>query len=632
MQVGSKKTIDVTLSKIAELFYDEFHLKTPPFIALLNHKTQCFHYYGRKYYKDIIKTSDNDNIKSRVAQVIKKTKKTIQKDADILRWFEDESNEKTKEFLQSASPSNSNDNIDIFVDLLLNTPISRHYGVTGQTFHTRIPRFFYNFKQFERYGGAKEYVENDPILAGKQKLFSDIINTLENLFWEGMEIQSAIMAPIFLYGQMAGICFVANPNPEEPLSAYDYLRFLQLVKELGITLIKDAREYEFLSAVLSDLPGSGFSVTKSIFKNLPILYNITGACLKEKGRCSCLLFDKQDASRLFPMFQVELCNPCRIFDGDYSNKTKTISLKEVCSIHKNNKYLKPKSGLYVSRGHDVALILYFDFEEDTLEMYSKGIGLAMEDAFKLIAVAEENTKFHRGYGHDTDRFLSLVKEEINKSIENVYESSVTDRSINSSLDSIIKKIDDVSTFLRNRTSLMTCLFGAQLTKWDVTESITVNNIKDILSLFFTQEEIFSKFTININSSTKVYKPAIECILINLISNTYKHGRTNNTNIEISHTEEALKYTQSNHDKFTDDLPSKIKDYLNGFGVDYEGDLKGLGHFVMQWVATRFDCDFHVKIWQTGRYFLITKENFHESTCTKNNTILEYKLTFPEKWG
>ena len=241
MQVGSKKTIDVTLSKIAELFYDEFHLKTPPFIALLNHKTQCFHYYGRKYYKDIIETSDNDNIKSRVAQVIKKTKKTIQKDADILRWFEDESNEKTKEFLQSASPSNSNDNIDIFVDLLLNTPISRHYGVTGQTFHTRIPRFFYNFKQFERYGGAKEYVENDPILAGKQKLFSDIINTLENLFWEGMEIQSAIMAPISLYGQMAGICFVANPNPEEPLSAYDYLRFLQLVKELGITLIKDAR-------------------------------------------------------------------------------------------------------------------------------------------------------------------------------------------------------------------------------------------------------------------------------------------------------------------------------------------------------------------------------------------------------
>nr|MBC8487222.1 hypothetical protein [Bacteroidota bacterium] len=98
MEVGRKKSIDVTISKIAELFYDEFHLTTPPFITLLNHKTQCFHYYGRKYYKGIIETS---NLKSRVAQVIEEAKKTIQKDVDVLTWFKYESNEKTKEFLQS---------------------------------------------------------------------------------------------------------------------------------------------------------------------------------------------------------------------------------------------------------------------------------------------------------------------------------------------------------------------------------------------------------------------------------------------------------------------------------------------------------------------------------------------------
>ena len=387
MQVDSKKTIDVTLSKIAKLFYDEFHLKTPPFITLLNHKTQCFHYYGRKYYKNIIETSDTDNIKSRVAQVINKVRALIREDADVLGWLKDESSDKTREFLHGKSTSNSNDNIDIFVDLLLNTPISRHYGVTGQTLHTKIPRFFYNFEQFERYGGAKEYVENDPILAGKQKLFSDIINTLENLFWEGMEIQSAIMAPIPLYGQMAGICFVANPIV--PFSAYDYLRFLQLAKELGITLIKDARAYEFLSAVLSDLPSNGFNVTKSIFKKLPVLFNITGGCLKEKDIYSCLSFNKSDKTKLFPTFDEQPCKQrCNKFKGNYPGKT--ISLEEICDTHKNNNYLKSKSGMYVQRGDDVALMLYLDFEEDILEMYIKEIELAMEDCFDLIRINDKN--------------------------------------------------------------------------------------------------------------------------------------------------------------------------------------------------------------------------------------------------
>ena len=616
MEVGSKKSIDVTISKIAELFYDEFHLTTPPFITLLNHKTQCFHYYGRKYYKGIIETS---NLKSRVAQVIEEAKKTIQKDVDVLTWFKYESNEKTKEFLQSASPSNSNDNIDIFVDLLLNTPISRHYGVIGQTFHTRIPRFFCNYKQFERYSGAKEYVEDDPILAGKQKLFSDIINTLENLFWEGIEIQSAIMAPIPLYGQMAGICFVANPNLEEPLSAYDYLRFLQLAKELAITSIKDAKQYEFLSFVIRTLSGRSFDVGKSIFNNLPMILNITGACRRSDGVYERLFFDNVEGE-LLPRWISKECSPCNSFD----NRKDLDTTNDICFDQKYH-CLRHRTCLHVCR-KEADFILYFDTDEAILRMYCEQIGLAIEDVFGLIGVEKKNVTLHRAYGHDTYRLFTARR----KCSKEEFYDIVTQRNdlMLNLLGEKIKAKSDISVYSEAEI----------LQLWEYCRK-DQNRLKLKKEICQESIELAEPTMIKVSHSAKVYKPAINNIVLNLMKNTFEHGVkscVSKVNIEINenrfcYAQEFLITDKEKKEKFRR-LPQELADFLHGKNIDFGKNEKGLGHYIIQWICNRFGCGLSVHIHCLDRLWKVSAGMVQSQKVEGCSDFkMSYEVILPDSW-
>ncbi len=619
--MGSKKDIDSTLTEIAKRFQDEFYLKTPPFIILLKSKTQCFHYYGREYFKEYIR-SNNVDLK-RLTEALNKAKEVINSDKEIKRWYEEVSNENTKAFLNNSLPKNANGDknnlIDIFVDLLLNTPISRHYGVTGQTFHTRVPRFFYNEGQFNKYSGAEEYIENDLILANKQISFTSIINTLEGFFWEGLKIKSAIMSHIPLYGQIAGIAFVAET--EEKFTPYDYLRFLQLVKELGITSIKDAKEFEFLSVVLQDLPSNGFDVLKTVFIRLPILFNITGACMREKDNIfRRLSFDKQDGSKLFPEWKEISCVICNNFS--YGNASiKIISLGEICNIHNTDKYLKPKSGLYIKK-EDIAFILYFDFEENILEMYSKGIELAIDDVLGLIKITEKNIQFHKGYGHDTTRLMSDI------SIEN---------------------IDFIKGVIDRRTKLMVKLFGEKIT--DDKDPLTDVHLKDeIIQIWKIFNDVYRKNRqkdnielpkMDIPPERYIYLPAVECILYNLIKNTFQNYEDANIQYtDISFIANKLTYIQKGKNfkfGFSEGqrkvTPKDIHRYLNGEDINWT-KLTGLGHYIIQWIMDRFRddlSDLSIVFREKNKEITVKKDMYEEKDLKNSESSVTYEIKFPLMW-
>lgn len=369
----SDKTFDSTITEIATKFSKEFSSDSPPFITLINPDTQCFHYYGKKYYERVI--SNDSSLRIRIPDVIRKVFDFINNNEYMKLWYRN-------------VPDSDNDSISLFLDLLLNTPISLNYGVVGQIYHTRIPRFFYTADMFRKYSGVKKFIKEDLILKNNQSAFKKIIEILEGVFWkEDFSIGSAIVAPISLFGQIAGIAFV-SAREDEQFDYYDYLRFLQLTKELSITLIKDAKEFEFLSDVIKKLQ-SDFDVVKALLKCLPIIFNITGACLKYKDeeKASCLLFCKQPGEKL-PEWQERYCVPC-IQD---QNKDMVIRNGDICPRSKDG-LLQPRSNLKVFReieGRSFELFLYYDVDDTLINVYKNLINLELDDALKLLVLEKEN--------------------------------------------------------------------------------------------------------------------------------------------------------------------------------------------------------------------------------------------------
>ena len=386
--LNDEKTFDSTITKIAFIFQNEFHPTLPPFITLVNHETQCFHYYGKQYYNKLI--SDHVEMKERIPEVIKKVINIINRPVpNIKKWYEKCLTERTLNYLKNNSISiNDDDYIDCFLDLLLNTPISLSYGIVGQAYYTRLPRFFYTEDMFNNYSGVKKSFTGDQILGSDRDTFHEIINTLEEIFWKGFNVKSTIYAPISLYGQIAGVAFVSDP--EENKFDYDkYLRFLQLKKELSITLIKDAKEYEFLSAVLKELPNK-FKVIESLFRWLPVIFNITGACLQyeDEEKASRLLFCKQDTAD-FPQWSVDPCVSCnqfKSFDGKNVIPSDSLCNKSTSGA------LQPKYALKLTRemeGRSFGLLLYYDIEPLPND-YKSLINLELDDVLKLLILEKEN--------------------------------------------------------------------------------------------------------------------------------------------------------------------------------------------------------------------------------------------------
>lgn len=397
--LNDEKTFDSTITKIARIFESEFLPTLPSFITLVNHQTQCFHYYGKKYYKDLILASEE--MKKGIPEVIKEVINIINMPVpNIKKWYEKCLTERTLNYLNNNPiPTNDDDYIDCFLDLLLNTPISLSYGIVGQAYYTKLPRFFYTGDMFDKYSGVQKSFMEDRILGSNRDTFHEIINTLEGIFWKGFIVKSTIYAPISLYGQIAGVAFVSDIKEKE-FDYDEYLRFLQLTKELSITLIKDAKEYEFLSAVLKELPNN-FKVIESLFKCLPVIFNITGACLQyeDEEKASRLLFCKQDTAD-FPQWSVDPCVSCNQFKS--FNGKNVIPSDSLCNTSTSGA-LQPKYALKLTReieGRSFNLLLYYDIESLSND-YAGLINLELDDALKLLILEKENEEKIRKIKHQS---------------------------------------------------------------------------------------------------------------------------------------------------------------------------------------------------------------------------------------
>ncbi|MBF8275356.1 MAG: hypothetical protein HW390_429 [Candidatus Brocadiaceae bacterium] len=626
--IAGEKDIDNTISKIAEKLREEFRSdKISPFVALINPNTQCFHYYGRTYYKKLLYTSEKK--KEMLNDVIKEVYEIVNAENDIIEWY-DEKNlvKKVKDYLdkQTKSIDKKEVAIEVFLDLLFKTPISINYGVIGQCYHTGIPRIFYNENQI-KYSGAGKYLKIDQILTKSQGTFGEIINKLEKVFWEGHEVTSAIMAPLFLNGQIIGTTFIGDENLKY-FTYYDYIRFLKLTAEVSITLIKDAKEYEFLSAVLKDLPNNSFNVAISIFKNLPHIFNITGACLKEKNIYKYLSYNKHD-DRLFPEWQENQCNGCNTFE-DANKLNKPISFDGICNIHKNNYYLKSKSGLYVKK-NNLEFILYFDIDENLLKVHKDSLNLAIDDALELIKINDRNVVVHRAYGHDTTRLFNKIRNN----------------------DKFDKK--DICKVIEQRNYLMMNLFGEDINV-DCEKSIYEKT--EILQLWeYFKPKRFSLLTrgtpicaetfklfsdaepsITIKPNVIIYKPALNTIILNLIGNTFQHGGkfcVKQVHIDIDKT---FTYTQEyktgarGDGKTLSELPSDLSSYLKGNNVDYKKSNIGFGHYIIQWICNRFKCKLTIELQNGIYYWIITSDKLpFEGKYETPSYKLSYKITLPDEW-
>lgn len=626
--VAGEKDIDNTISKIAKILREEFRpSKIPPFVALINPNTQCFHYYGKTYFKELLWASEKK--KDMLNNVIKEVFEIVNTENDIIEWYNAKNLfQKAKDYLDKQTKSNDKKDIaiEVFLDLLFKTPISINYGVIGQCYHTGIPRVFYDKNQ-SKYSGAGKYFKKDQILNKKQKHFGRIINKLEKVFWEGHGVKSAIMAPLFLNGQIIGATFIGDEN-KKYFTYYDYIRFLKLTAEVSITLIKDAKQYEFLAAVLKDIPNNSFNVAISIFKNLPHIFNITGACLKEKNIYKYLSYNKHN-DRLFPEWQENSCDGCNKFE-DAHKSNKTISFDVICNIHKNNYYLKPKSGLYVKK-NNIEFILYFNIDENLLEGHKENLNLAIDDALELIKINDRNVQVHRAYGHDTTRLFNKFRNNAK----------------------FMKK--DVYKIIEQRNSLMVNLFGENI---NVECEKSIYEKKDILQLwkYFKPKpssllirgtplcneiiKLFSKAkpSITIEPNVIVYKPALNTIILNLMNNTFQHGDkfcVKEVHIEIGKTfiyTQEYKTGKSVNGKELSELPSKISNYLKGNNVDYGESNIGFGHYIIQWICNRFKCKLTIELQYGINYWIITSDKSpFEGKCEKPNYKLSYKITLPDEW-
>lgn len=573
--MNEEKSFDGTVTRLLRLLQDEFNLNTPVYVLLINPKTQCFHYYGKEYYMEIIR-NEYENRHDQMEKKLNKIKNIIKE--NYL--------DKLYNFKNSTSP------IDQFIEILISTPCSRYYGMIGRIYHTGVPVFCYDRQQYSN-SGIRKIIENDSILGtDKQDIFIDIIAKSEELMWgeKFKKIESTMMVPIHLYNQFAGVAFVTN---KKAFSYYEYIRFIQIIKEFSITAIKDAKEYEFLRNVIISLPDKNFDVFCTTFENLYILFNISGACFCQNGTYYCLSFIK--TSGILPEWKKQKCNnDCEVFkivDGK-----NFIDTSRVCKIMKKNELLELKSGLLIDKG-DNRFIIYFNSTQEMLMDITKQIKFEIEDVFELINLVEKNLEFFRAYEHDTSRFVDLILPP-----KRLYRN--------------------VANIITNRSAVARILLGDKVGNTHIEFNINQvkSNVENLFQLIqkWKNTKINLKTNIKTNLSNVHYWPSVQAILQNLMSNSFKYVTESGNSVSIKLAEQTnyliIEYKQFGNFNF-EPSPETVKQWLNGGYIP--GEEKGFGHYIIQKIADRFDGKLQIILRKGGKSFKITKNEVSESRWNNN---------------
>lgn len=585
------KDLDSTAKEIANIIEKELYLEAPVYLLFFDPMTHCFYYYGKEYYQKILGVRSDENITKAIKECLKILKQNESIKNYYLRPYKKYS---SKVQLQHAHisdltcPADTETRKSLFLHLLLYTPVSRHYGMLGMRYLTGIPAFVRSKSDME---GLQDLIEKDEVLGNYFKPFKKIIDTLEIVLLGKRklpDIHSAIMVPLFLYGQIVAMVFVCNKDSKYKFTASDYLRLLDLCNEVSITYIKDAIEYEFLKEVLSCLPQERLRVDRAIFRSLMGLFNIVGIC---DGQ-SIYRIKKQNGKLLELWCEDRIsCNT----KCDYRTIGAYKWEEDKCC---NGSFLiQPKTVLKMpvqtTRGKERVLNLFFNIPLHVVKVHMEHFKKALDDALEITRLTEIVSKLQESHAHDVPKTVKGLMKGLMELVEKD--------------GSLIKNYIEWKEEYRNyRTNI-------ELSQ-DNEKELTQAKLKKIISsLWLSACELRDNEKINITDidSFKVHVPlfkmgALITILENLINNTIEHF-AGFKEIKISFKKQngmfSFTYKQKHDSTKKVQRINEFKDFLNCKNFDGQ---KGIGLCNIQEACDTLGANLKFTIINGSKCIVVTK--------------------------
>jgi hypothetical protein len=601
------KDLDSTATEIANILENELHLDTPVYLLFFDPITHCFYYYGKNYYEKILHKTRVEDIENAVIRCLEKLKKNESVKGYYLSPYKRYSykiEEKYFRYISNNISLHSEDIYYLFLFLLLNTPISRHYGILGMRYLTRIPAFIQSRRDM-RIEGLQQLIEPDEILVNTYfNSFKKIIDTLEaTLLGKLTKIYSAIMIPFFLYGQIVGMVFVCTKDRNRRFNSSDYLRLIELCNEVSITYVKDAISYEFLKEILSCLHQERLRLDKVIFKSLKGLFNIIGIC--DKTNIYRIKNQKEKLLDLWCEDRVT-CTTC-YNDNEILHKYGMPNCKDDFLIQPKTILKMPVP--ITTEGEERVFNLFFNIPLHVMKPHAEHFTKTLHDALEITQLTEIVSKLQESHAHDVPKTLKGLMTLIEKDGE------------------LIKNYIKWKEEYRNyRTNVKT--------KPD-TEELTDRTLKAIIGslwLSVCQQEDSEKIKIiipNLKIKVPLFKMgALLTILENLISNTVDFT-TNKSDIlrevEISYINQNSKfvfiYEQKHNNSAMIRNVNKFKDFLTG--KKFEG-RHGIGLHNIQDASDTLEGNLQIIIiTRDSTSIIITKEDSNQKPVQLSATGIKF---------
>jgi len=598
------KDLDSTAKEIANIIEKELYLEAPVYLLFFDPMTHCFYYYGKEYYQKILGLRFDEDITKAIKECLKILKQNEPIKNYYLRSYKKYS---SKVQLQHAyisdltCPADTETRKSLFLHLLLYTPVSRHYGMLGMRYLTGIPAFVRSKSDMK---GLQDLIEKDEVLGNYFKPFKKIIDTLEIVLLGKRklpDIHSAIMVPLFLYGQIVAMVFVCNKDSKYTFTASDYLRLLDLCNEVSITYIKDAIEYEFLKEVLSCLPQERLRVDSAIFRSLMCLFNIVGIC---DGQTIYRI--KKQNGKLLELWcedKISCKTKC-----DYRTIGAYKWEEDKCC--NGNFLIQPKTVLKMSvqttRGKERVLNLFFNIPLHVVKVHMEHFKKALDDALEITRLTEIVSKLQESHAHDVPKTVKGLMKLVEKD------------------GLLIKNYIKWKEEYRN--------YRTSINHSSDTDELTHAMLKEIIrSLWLSacKPNDIEKIITNINDFTvevPLFKMgALITILENLINNTIKHF-TGFKEIKISFKKQNGMFSFSYKQKYDGSKEvqsiNKFKDFLNCKNFDGQ---KGIGLCNIQEACDTLGANLKITIINGSKCTVVTKGDSKNAPAEIQATDVKFEI-------
>lgn len=599
------KDLDSTAKEIANIIEKELYLEAPLYLLFFDPMTHCFYYYGKEYYQKILNARSEEDI----TKAINKCLEILKNNEPIKNYYlHPYKKYSSKIQLQHAHisnltcPTETETKKSLFLHLLLYTPVSSHYGILGMRYLTGIPAFIQS-KSDMKTEGLQALIEKDEVLGNHFETFKEIIDTLEiALLGLGklQDIHSAIMVPLFLYGQIVAMVFVCNTDSKHKFTSSNYLWLLELCNEVSITYIKDAIEYEFLREVLSCLPQERLRVDRAIFRSLMCLFNIVGIC---DGQTIYRI--KKQNGKLLELWcedKISCKTKC-----DYRTIGAYKWEEDKCC--NGNFLIQPKTVLKMSVqttiGKERVLNLFFNIPLHVVKVHMEHFKKALDDALEITRLTEIVSKLQESHAHDVPKTVKGLMKLVEKD------------------STLIKNYIKWKEKYRN--------YRTNIEHSSDTEKFTNAMLKKIISslwLSTCEPNDIEKINTDINNFTVDVPPfkmgALITILENLITNTITHSEFKEIKVGFINQDASFIFTyeQKHHGLKEVQNINKFKDYLNC--KNFEGH-KGIGLCNIQDACDTLGAILKITIINELEHTVVTKDDLKNTSTSILATDVKFEI-------